>query len=271
MIIKTSSISAVSLSVALLLSACGVENPKDNIGSASSFQEVNHTYVSSQEDTAADNITSETASEEEISSEEAETDSKEEPTAESSEETSESSEPATSSKPAANPQPAAHDHSYYKPKDAYKYIGEVRFGWVDEEDYGIIYPTCTEQGFTVYVCSICEHVKFEDYTEATGHTFEQIYNKYPTHDSDGYEEIECSKCGYREKTGVTYPKRLGDLSGIDEGIELRDSDKVDWFYYAPDYGSIIIYDFRLYECHVPTMTIEHENQRIAITYDLEDR
>ncbi|MCD8286069.1 MAG: leucine-rich repeat domain-containing protein [Clostridia bacterium] len=57
-------------------------------------------------------------------------------------------------------------------------------------------PTCTEQGYATFTCDICGDTFIDDYTPATGHSYdytgaEWIWNGY----SSAYAVITCSVCG----------------------------------------------------------------------------
>ncbi|MCD8197122.1 MAG: S-layer homology domain-containing protein [Lachnospiraceae bacterium] len=57
-------------------------------------------------------------------------------------------------------------------------------------------PTCTEQGYTTYICIYCGDTYTDNYTEATGHTpGDWIVDKQPTLDYEGSRHKECEACG----------------------------------------------------------------------------
>ena len=55
-------------------------------------------------------------------------------------------------------------------------------------------PTCTENGFTLKVCTICNKGVSENETEAFGHNWSIVTNP-PTCTSGGYDTKTCSVCG----------------------------------------------------------------------------
>ena len=59
-------------------------------------------------------------------------------------------------------------------------------------------PTCTEDGFTEYKCTVCEHEKDDDYVDATGHTIAYKNNDGSTHDT------YCTVCTSDLETAVTH-------------------------------------------------------------------
>lgn len=65
-------------------------------------------------------------------------------------------------------------------------------------------PTCTEQGYTTYTCSVCGDSYVDDYTPANGHTFKTVIDKPATATEAGLQHEECEICGY-EKAAVEIP------------------------------------------------------------------
>ena len=65
-------------------------------------------------------------------------------------------------------------------------------------------PTCTEQGYTTYTCSVCGDSYVDDYTPASGHTFKTVIDKPATATEAGLQHEECEICGY-EKAAVEIP------------------------------------------------------------------
>ncbi|MBR5264017.1 MAG: hypothetical protein IKV50_04900 [Clostridia bacterium] len=54
-------------------------------------------------------------------------------------------------------------------------------------------PTCTEEGYTVYTCSVCGDVSVDEIVPALGHTYESVVIE-PTCEKDGYTVHTCH-CG----------------------------------------------------------------------------
>lgn len=68
----------------------------------------------------------------------------------------------------------------------------------------VVPPTCTEQGYTVYQCSVCGVDKTDDYTEAAGHTYgEWTVTQAATANSDGKRERLCSVCGAKDEETIS--------------------------------------------------------------------
>ncbi|MBQ7968226.1 MAG: hypothetical protein IJ292_00180 [Clostridia bacterium] len=119
-----------------------------------------------------------------------------------------------------------HNHNYYRPQHPWVYVNNGVWdgsGWHDEQNRGKIRPTCTERGFTVYVCSDCGHVKYDDYVSALGHSYTTWYVvKEATTTETGIKECRCSRCG---KAPITeeIPKKdaVADECFIDPRITKR--------------------------------------------------
>ena len=73
-------------------------------------------------------------------------------------------------------------------------------------------PSCTEQGYTIYVCSSCGATKREDFVAGTGHKYEVSEVIRPTCTEQGYTIYKCSACGatkrddYTQASGHNYVK-----------------------------------------------------------------
>ncbi len=68
-------------------------------------------------------------------------------------------------------------------------------------------PTCTAQGYTTYVCTICNNKTVSNYTTATGHNYVQTVKK-ATLSSNGSIVYTCSSC----KT--SYSKSIKSISSV---------------------------------------------------------
>ena len=63
----------------------------------------------------------------------------------------------------------------------------------------ITYPTCTEQGYTTHICSVCGYTYVDAYVEANGHSFgEWTETKAATCTEKGEESRSCAVCGVTE-------------------------------------------------------------------------
>ena len=57
-------------------------------------------------------------------------------------------------------------------------------------------PTCTEQGYTTYTCSVCGDSYVDSYAPALGHAWgEGVVTVEPTEDSEGVRTFTCTRCG----------------------------------------------------------------------------
>lgn len=78
----------------------------------------------------------------------------------------------------------------------------------------VIEPTCTDSGYTEYVCSECGERYAEDYVEPLGHLWEGTVIKEPTQDEWGVICYCCVRCGAE---GYEDIPPLGSGSGDDGG------------------------------------------------------
>lgn len=64
----------------------------------------------------------------------------------------------------------------------------------------VVESTCTEEGYTVYTCLLCNHEEIADYTPAKGHSFgDWMIVKEPDENEEGLEERICSECDELEE------------------------------------------------------------------------
>ena len=67
----------------------------------------------------------------------------------------------------------------------------------------IVDPTCTEKGYTIHTCSICEHSYKDTYINALGHDYKLTSEKAATCTTDGEKIYTCSRCGDTKTETVT--------------------------------------------------------------------
>lgn len=70
----------------------------------------------------------------------------------------------------------------------------------------IIEPTCTHEGYTTHFCMVCGYEYTDSYTDATGHTYQET-TTLPTCTEEGYTTHTCLECGYTFND--TYVAALG--------------------------------------------------------------
>lgn len=64
-------------------------------------------------------------------------------------------------------------------------------------------PTCTEKGYTAFVCSLCGYRYTDSYVPATGHNYGPWYTvTEATCDVDGQERRDCGTCGHCETGAI---------------------------------------------------------------------
>ena len=88
--------------------------------------------------------------------------------------------------------------------------------------------TCTEKGYTSYLCSKCGDA-YTTYTDPLGHDY-QIETVDPTEIEQGYDLHTCSRCGDTYKDNYTDPVVIGDPC---EGY--TDIDRRSWYHDAADF------------------------------------
>lgn len=77
-------------------------------------------------------------------------------------------------------------------------------------------PTCTEQGYDVYVCTECGNTYKKNFVETIAHSFIELSRKEPTVDAVGYIETGCENCDYyefKELAPIVPEYILGDIDG----------------------------------------------------------
>ena len=93
-------------------------------------------------------------------------------------------------------------------------------------------PTCTEQGYTTYICSVCGSGYIHDFVDPTGHTPGEPVKENET--ATGYEQVVyCTACGEelsREPMDLLVP---GDING--DG-KLNNKDATRLFQYLSGWG-----------------------------------
>ena len=89
---------------------------------------------------------------------------------------------------------AEYGHCAYCGYVEYRYMLAYRHEY---EAVEIVYPTCKEQGYTVYYCSICGDSYQDDYTKATGfHSWDEgVIQLEPTDTTAGIAIHTCVICG----------------------------------------------------------------------------
>ena len=70
----------------------------------------------------------------------------------------------------------------------------------------VIEPTCTHEGYTTHFCTVCGYEYTDNYTAATGHTYQEA-TVLPTCTEEGYTAHTCLECGY--SFNDTYVAALG--------------------------------------------------------------
>ena len=94
--------------------------------------------------------------------------------------------------------------------------------WVKTDD--VVAPTCTEGGYDVYKCSVCQLTKKEsNNVAALGHQWVSGTVVAPTCTKDGYTPQTCSRCQAEQKIDIV--KATGHQWGTDDICDVCGADK----------------------------------------------
>ena len=175
--------------------------------------------------------------------------------------------PTPAIRPTAKPTAKTCEHSYYLPKNPWQYVGLGWPGYVDVPN-GIMLATCTEDGYTVHVCSKCGDVYTDNYIKAYGHDFsedEEVF-VYPGFEREGFYIKNCTRCSEQIKTR-TIPKHGGSFDTIKAPVEAISGVKCDSYLYEDE--SMFILDRRTWG-DVPTVWVDFENSCLVLESTLKD-
>ncbi|MBQ9530681.1 MAG: family 43 glycosylhydrolase [Eubacterium sp.] len=94
-----------------------------------------------------------------------------------------------------------------------------------------VLPSCTEQGYDEYFCTVCGDTFKENYTPATGHNIE-----YSEKENSSKLMISCEKCDYRKEFDFSdYINLREENINFDENIDVTGDGIIN----AKDYGKIL--------------------------------
>ena len=82
-------------------------------------------------------------------------------------------------------------------------ITDYSTGHTEGELVRTVQPTCTDNGYSVYRCSVCSEEFFTDWVWATDHTGEAVRIIEPTCTTQGYTLYKCTACGKTYKDDYT--------------------------------------------------------------------
>lgn len=86
--------------------------------------------------------------------------------------------------------------------------GSLHFNAIDsDKSITTILPTCTDDGYTVYNCNICNEEYCSNYVDSLGHDYVLIETIEPTCTRGGYDIYTCSRC--EEEYYSNYTGALG--------------------------------------------------------------
>ena len=88
---------------------------------------------------------------------------------------------------------AEHPHMSYN-QYSNGYVEEL--GYQDCYACSIVHPTCTEQGYEILQCMLCDYREISNYTDPTGHIWDNgTISVAPTTETEGVRTFICTECG----------------------------------------------------------------------------
>ena len=93
---------------------------------------------------------------------------------------------------------------------------------VCEHEYGdgvVHEPTCTAEGYTEYICTLCGASYKDEFTDRAEHTYSEVVVE-PTCTHEGYTTHFCTVCGYEYTDGYTAATGAY-LSGHDNAADVH--------------------------------------------------
>ena len=110
--------------------------------------------------------------------------------------------------------------SNYEPKPAYYSIMDTVSDHDHDYQATVVDPTCTEEGYTANVCSICQRTVIKETTQPLGHKWDEgRVTLEPTYTTTGIRTYECVRC---DATKTARIRRLG--STVPDNIEFSSPD-----------------------------------------------
>jgi len=83
-------------------------------------------------------------------------------------------------------------------------------------------PTCTENGFSTYICTVCSELVQQDVVPATGHTNEVVEEVLPTCTEGGHTNYVCTVCQAETTEEIEAPGHIdADENGKCDVCDLR--------------------------------------------------
>ncbi len=145
----------------------------------------------------------------------------------------------------------------------------------------VVEPTCTEQGYSIYVCK-CGDTYKADYKDALGHDWKNwIVVKQPTYFEEGLEIRTCSRCDEEEERSIAKLPVVNSHShsyAVDEIVEPTCTEQGYTVYncrcghtYKADYKDALDHDWNEWTVtKQPTETEEGEEKRTCKRNDAEE-
>lgn len=74
---------------------------------------------------------------------------------------------------------------------------------------------CEEEGYTEYICTVCQYADRQNFTEAPGHNYELIETVDPSCAEDGYELMRCDRCEDEKQDNIVPALGHADFDWIE--------------------------------------------------------
>ena len=132
--------------------------------------------------------------------------------------------------------------------------------WRIDHDYTteIINPTCTLQGYTLHTCKNCNDSYKDTYTNALGHDYQLVNQKFATCTTNGEKIYTCSRCGDTKTeiinaTGHSYTTKVIAPTCTERGYTLHTCTNCDNSY-KDNYTNVLGHDYKLTSQNSATCT-----------------
>ncbi len=104
-----------------------------------------------------------------------------------------------------------------------------------EYDSTVVAPTCTEQGYTLHTCSICQESYMDQFVNAIGHKGPWVVINVPTTTQEGLESRTCVTCGLVQTRAIPVVGAIVVEPGKEWENNFIDVTEGKWYYEAVQY------------------------------------
>ena len=81
-------------------------------------------------------------------------------------------------------------------------------------------PTCVNEGFTTYTCSVCNNVRFDNYVPELGHEFDAPAYTWSNDHKTAVATVKCSRCGDNYFNCTVSETITQEPNCVDTGIKI---------------------------------------------------